>query len=301
MARQRNTAGANPLDGEIKDIAIELIDEPVHDVRKWISAEHIDNLARSLDAVGLIHEPIVTASNGRYEVVSGHCRMLAAKNLRWDTLRCKVVERDEVKRDFVKLHENLYRQDLSAVEKAGALARAKDRYNLIDEDLAAQFGMSRPWVTRVLNSLSWPEDLQRANVDGVLGFEVCDILRKITSDMHRTNLIRYAVEDGCTKRLAKTWFDEWLRNERIKEHMRAREEEVHDHPLISSDDELLESALDQQQLSVEQRLAGLRKACGLCGHHFSQDQLITWDLCPECIQYLYDQVNTRTHHVIADS
>lgn len=284
---------ANPLKGRIKDIDIELIDPPAHDVRKWISQEHINGLAASMQAVGLIHEPVVFELDGRYEVISGHCRLLAARTLEWPTLRCKIVDREEVKRDFVKLHENLYRQDLSAVEKAGALARAKDRYHMIDEDLATQFGMSRPWVTRILKAITWPPDLQQANTDGVLGFEVCSILAKVASDEHRTNLIRYAVEDGCTKRLAKIWFDEWLRNERIKENLRAREENIEDHPLITSDDELLEAALEQQTADVRDRFGALRKRCGLCGGEHPMDTLISWDLCPDCVQFLYNAVKDR--------
>ena len=286
-------AQAKPIEGEIKDIPIELIDEPKDDVREWISAEHIDSLAESLNAIGLIHEPVVVNKEGRYEIVSGHCRYLAARKLGWETLRCKIVKKGEVDQDFMKLHENMYRQDLSAVEKARAIAKVKEKYQFTDEEIAKQYGMSRPWVTRILHALKWPEDLQRANADGVLGFEVCDVLRKINDDNIRRQYIRYAVEDGCTKRLAVQWYNEWLRNERIKEQLRAREENLEDHPLIRSDDELLEDARAQQQAAINQRLGGLRKRCSLCGREFPMDQMITFDLCPDCVQWLYDNARKR--------
>jgi len=277
---------AHPIDGEILDVDMELIDEPTQDVRSYISAEHIDGLAESLQAIGLIHEPILTRTNGRFEIVSGHCRFLAARKLGWSTLRSKVVDREEVDREFMKLHENMYRQDLSAVEKAQALHINKTRFGLTDDDLARRFGHSRPWVTRILGALSWPEDLQQANADGVLGFEVCDVLRKIKSDDHRAMLIRYAVSDGCSKRLAHEWYNEWLRNERIKESLRAREQDPETSDLVRGDDELAEDARRQQLETVHRRVAAMRKRCNMCGGEHPMDSLLTWDLCGNCIGVL---------------
>ena len=287
---------AKPVKGRIKDIDIGLIDEPKNDVRSWISEEHINGLAESLRAVGLIHEPIVAEKDGRYEIISGHCRQLAALQLGWTTLRCKVVNSEEVEREFFKLHENLYRQDLSAIEKATALFETKARFKLTDEELSHRFGMSRPWVSRMLHSLTWPADIAQANLDGVLGYEVCDTLRKITNDQVRKQYTEYAVTDGCTKRLARQWYNEWLRNERIKENLRAREENLDGHPLITSDEQLLADAHAQQQATVRNQLGALRKTCGLCKHDFPLDQLITWDLCPDCIQYLYNQVGQHVNN-----
>jgi len=284
---------SKPVKGRIKDIDIRLIDEPKQDIREWIPQEHIDNLAESLRAVGLIHEPLVVEHDGRYEVISGHCRQLAAMQLGWEKLRCKVVNTEEVEQEFYKLHENLYRQNLTAVEKARALHRAKTRYQLKDDELAQRFGMSRPWVSRMIKALTWPEEIQRANLDGVLSFEVCDALAKIKSPEVLDRYIRYAVQDGCSKRLAKEWYREWLRNERLKENLRVREEDIKDHPLIASDDELVEKAREQQQQDVRQRTRGIMKACSLCGKAHPQDQLINWDLCPECVQFLYDQTQDR--------
>ena len=277
---------ANTVKGRIKEIPMELIDEPAHDVRAYITSEHITSLADSLRAIGLIHEPIVTERDGRYEIVSGHCRFLAARTLGWKTLRCKVVEREEVDREMMKLHENMYRQDLSAVEKARALKQIKDKFGFTDEDLAKKFGASRAWVTRILGALNWPEDLQEANADGVLGFEVCDVLRKVKDPNHRATLIRYAVEDGCTKRLAIQWYNEWLRNERIKEQLRAREQDTNSSPLVKSDEGLAEDARQQQILAVQQRVGVYRKRCNMCGGEFPMDSLVAWDLCPDCLGIL---------------
>jgi len=280
----------NPIPGTIEDVPMELIDEPSQDVRSYISEEHIKGLAESMQAVGLIHEPLAFRIKKRFEIVSGHCRFLAARSLGWDTLRCKVVSKDEVDREFMKLHENLFRQDLSAMEKAVALHVNKLRFNLTDDDLAAKFGHSRPWVTRILGALGWPEDLQEANSDGVLGFEVCDTLRKVKDPNYRATLIKYAVADGCSKRLAIQWYNEWLRNERIKENLAAREQNPDDSPLVRSDDELAEEALEQQRLSVRGKVAAMRKRCNVCGGDFPMDALLSWDLCPDCVLMLNDVI-----------
>lgn len=292
---------ARPLKGRIKDIPIELINEPAREARKWISSEHIESLAESLNAVGLLHEPIVTQIDGRYEIIAGHCRLLAAKTLHWTSLRCKIVVRKEAEADFIKLHENLYRQDVAVVEQAHFLQMIKDRYNLVDEELAVKVNRSRSWVTRILQAIKWPEDIQQANIDGVLPFETCDVLRKIKSEAYRANLIRYAIEDGCTKRLAQTWYKEWLRNERIKENLRVREEEITDHPLIASDDELLADAIAHQKQETVQRLAALKKRCNLCGTERLQETLVDWSLCADCVQVLYDTIQQKVSEELPPS
>ena len=281
---------AKPIPGVIMDVPMRLIDEPTQDVRHYISQEHIEGLAESLQAIGLIHEPLAVKLKGRYEIISGHCRFLAARTLKWTTLRCKIVDQAEVEREFMKLHENLFRQDLTAIEKATALHVNKLKFNLTDDDLARKFGHSRPWVTRILQALGWPEDLQEANRDGVLGFEVCDVLRKVLDPVHRATLTRYAVADGCSKRLANQWYDEWLRNKRIMDNLKAREQDTDSSPLVKSTDELAQDAYDQQQAALHSRVAAMKKRCNMCGGDHPMDSLLSWDLCEHCVGMLNDIV-----------
>jgi len=281
---------AKPILGDIVDIPIKLIDEPSQDVRQFISEEHIVSLAESMQAIGLIHEPLAVKIKGRFEIISGHCRFLAARSLNWTTLRCKVVDQEEVQREFMKLHENLFRQDLTAIEKATALHINKLKFGLTDDDLARQFGHSRPWVTRILGALGWPQDLQEANRDGVLGFEVCDVLRKVADPDHRATLTRYAVADGCSKRLAGQWYDEWLRNKRIMDNLKAREQDTEGSPLVKTTDELARDAYEQQQAALHSRVAAMRKRCNMCGGEHPMDSLLSWDLCEHCVGLLNDIV-----------
>jgi ParB/RepB/Spo0J family partition protein len=279
---------AKPIKGQLRDIPIGLIDPPKSDVREFISEDHILGLAESMRAIGLIHEPLVTAIEGRFEIVSGHCRLMAATKLGWPTLRCKVISREEVDREFMKLHENIFRQDLSAVEKARALFTNKVRFELTDEDLGRRFGLSRSGVTRLLGALKWPQDLIDANTDGVLGFEVCDVLRKIADKKYRAMLIGYAISDGCSKRLALTWYNEWLRNERLKEQLISRDQDPAQSPLIQSDEELLEDARRQQANTVQARVGAIRQRCSTCGGEYQLDAMIAWTLCMDCVGALSD-------------
>lgn len=288
--RKGPSAGA----GEIMEIPMEQIIEPTTDVRRWIPQEHIDSLAASLAAVGLIHEIVVVPRNGMYEIVSGHCRFLAAKKLGWETIRAKVIEAGEVDREFTKLHENMFRADLSPVEKAEFLAKIKDRYRLTDNEIAMWLGKSRAWVTRYLKANTWPEDVKDAVRDGIIGFEVAWELSKIPEAEYRHRLIEYATRDGCTRRLAKLWVEDYFRTKRAMEAIAQREME--ELPQETAEQLLDEARVKQLQLKEDLRQSHriLEYPCDVCQNHWGEDQLIYLRVCPDCVHLINNAIRPVT-------
>jgi len=207
--RKGPSAGA----GEIMEIPMEQIIEPTTDVRRWIPQEHIDSLAASLAAVGLIHEIVVVPRNGMYEIVSGHCRFLAAKKLGWETIRAKVIEAGEVDREFTKLHENM---------------------------------------------------------------------------------IEYATRDGCTRRLAKLWVEDYFRTKRAMEAIAQREME--ELPQETAEQLLDEARVKQLQLKEDLRQSHriLEYPCDVCQNHWGEDQLIYLRVCPDCVHLINNAIRPVT-------
>jgi len=276
--------------GEVREIPVEQIIEPTADVRAWIPDEHIESLAASIAAVGLIHEPTVVKRGDLYEIVSGHCRFLAIKRLGWKTIRVKIIDAAEVDRDFLKLHENMFRADISPVEKGEFLARIKERYSLTDEELAKRLGKSRAWVTRHLKTLVWPQDIKDAVRDGVIGFEVAWELAKIDDPDYRQRLIGYAVRDGCTRKLAKMWVEDYFRTKRAMEAIREQEAS---YAMEARKDELLERAR-MQQIAYQQQIEEAHRipevSCDLCSHKVREDTMTMFRLCPDCVHLLNNAI-----------
>lgn len=270
----------------IEDIPMDKIIEPTDDVRAWIPQEHIESLAASLAAVGLINEPTVVQRGDLYEIVTGHCRYLAAKRLGWETLRCKILDAAEVDREFTKLHENMFRADLTPIEKGEFLARIKQRYDLTDEELGRRLGKSRAWVTRHLRTLSWPEDIRDAVRDGAIGFEVAWELAKIDDPDYRQRLIMHAVRDGCTRKLAKLWVEDYFRTKRAMEAIHKQEAA---YAMEQAKDELLDRAVMQQIAHKELASEAHRipeVTCELCRNRVREDTTVLVRLCPDCVHLL---------------
>lgn len=287
-------AGPERAAGVIMEIPMDKIIPPREDVRTWIPDEHIQSLAASIAAVGLLHEIIVVPRGEFYEIISGHCRYLACKRLGWQTIRAKVLDATETEIAFQRLHENMFRADLSPVEKAQALAEIKNRYHLSDEDIARWLGKSRAWVQRHLRVLTYPEDVKRALGDGLISFEVAWELSQITDDVARSNLLRHAITDGATRKLAKMWREDW---ERTMRAMQALKPEI----LPETMEEVRQEFLERAQVMAEAERQAWAEAhtipkrkCDLCGEAFREDALVVLYACQDCLGVIQNAQASRT-------
>ncbi len=105
-------------------------------------------LENSLRYEGLIHSPVLLEkdrpnANGKYIIVAGSLRIMAAKTIGLQTIHCNVYAEKELEReDFLKIAiaENTKRENLRPVEIAEALKRIQDELDLTIDELAEDFG-----------------------------------------------------------------------------------------------------------------------------------------------------------------
>lgn len=94
----------------------------------------IDGLAGSLEEVGLLQPVAVARENGKYLLVAGHRRLLAARKAGWETVPVHVVDLDDVL--LGQYHENAFRKNLLPTEIV-------ELYRLIKDRLASPRGRPR--------------------------------------------------------------------------------------------------------------------------------------------------------------
>lgn len=129
--------------------------------RKAFSNEELEDLAKSIKSVGIIHPPTVRElGGGKYELVSGE-RRLRASRLAGLTSIPVVVKRASVRASAeAALIENIQRVDLNPLEIAYALKRLIEEYKLSQEDLANEIGKKRSTVANYLRLLTLPPAIQ---------------------------------------------------------------------------------------------------------------------------------------------
>jgi len=125
----------------------------------------VSELAASIQAVGII-EPLIVRSTGEdsYVLIAGERRLTAAKSVGLAEVPVIVRDLDDAKGYELALIDNLHRQDLSALDEAGAYRRLIKEFGYTQRSLAKLVGHSQPHISRRLSLLDLPEKV-RADLD----------------------------------------------------------------------------------------------------------------------------------------
>ncbi|MEE9464587.1 MAG: ParB/RepB/Spo0J family partition protein [Candidatus Neomarinimicrobiota bacterium] len=178
MAKQRLGRGLNaliptpddtqPVRGTQPNIAVDLIDPNPLQPRKEFGGEGMDDLVASIKSKGVLQPLTVRESaDGRYQLVAGERRLRAAKTAGLAEVPAYVlrVESDVEMMEYA-LIENIQREDLNPIEQAEAFALLNSKYDLKQEEIAEQVGISRPAVANLLRLLRLPGEIKESLIDG---------------------------------------------------------------------------------------------------------------------------------------
>jgi ParB family chromosome partitioning protein len=136
-------------ESSIMPIPIERIAPSPRNPRR--NLEHLDELAESIQAYGLL-QPIVVRERGDgcFEVVAGHRRLAAIQSLGWSAVPAIVRAADEGDAYLLALIENLQRDDLSPREEAEALEILVRERGMSTRQVAEAVKRSASYVSRRL-------------------------------------------------------------------------------------------------------------------------------------------------------
>ena len=146
----------------IQEISISDISVNPHQPRRHFSEEDIQELAGSIQKVGLIHPPLVRPLDmeGKYELISGERRFRAAQSI--GMIKIPVIIRNTTDHLSAEqaLVENIQRVDLNPIEIAKALKSLTEIFNLTQEELAERIGKKRSSLANYLRLLTLPKIIQ---------------------------------------------------------------------------------------------------------------------------------------------
>lgn len=195
-----------PKEENLKMVALKDIDEPAIAVRSSMNREKLDTLMRSIENVGLLQPVVLKKVGKRYEIIVGHRRLTAFMELKRDRIPARVFEGErEAKAEIAKLHENLEREDINALDEARFIFRINKKYDLNQGEIAKQIGRSEGYVSQRLAIMAAPQVVQDALEDGVISFSVARELAQIDDDIELNQLLHFAVENGITPNVARSW------------------------------------------------------------------------------------------------
>ncbi|MCB1159977.1 MAG: ParB/RepB/Spo0J family partition protein, partial [Leptospiraceae bacterium] len=138
------------LEGTIRKINISEI-KPAEIQPRLERLKGVEELAKSLEAEGLLQPIVVTREGGNYIIIAGERRYHAAKSLGWRDIECKILNRNAKEVYRLAVIENLQRENLSPYEEIEALHILKSHHKYTDESLGNLFGKSRSYMSELLS------------------------------------------------------------------------------------------------------------------------------------------------------
>ena len=192
--------GLSSLIGDVPKIAatnklsISDITRNKYQPRNYFNRERLEELTSSIKERGIIQPIIVRQSennNGKYEIVAGERRWLAAQNAGLHEVPVVVIEADSLKSLEFAIVENVQRHDLNPIEEAKGYQRLIDEFNYDQEKVSKFIGKSRSHITNCLRLLTLPKEvivlieegkLSQGHAKIIVGLDNCHLIAKKVID-----------------------------------------------------------------------------------------------------------------------
>jgi len=172
--------------------------------RRDIESGPLQELARSIESVGLIQPVIVRQVGEGYELIAGERRWRAAQLAGFTVIPAIVREASDIESLELALVENVVRQDLNAIDEAFALQVLLEDLGVTQEALAAQVGKSRSAIANKVRLLELSGPVQALLIDGSLTEGHGRALLGLRARGDQVRLARKAARQGMSVRAVET-------------------------------------------------------------------------------------------------
>ena len=139
--------------------------------RQNFSEEKLEELANSIRKNGII-QPIAVrprkSKEGKYEIVAGERRWLAAQRAGLHEIPVTVLDLSDVESLEVAIVENIQRDDLNPIEEAKGYKRLNQEFDYDHESISKLMSKSRSHISNTLRLLTLPKDVIAMLEEGTL-------------------------------------------------------------------------------------------------------------------------------------
>jgi ParB family transcriptional regulator, chromosome partitioning protein len=198
-----NAAQASHTNGDLHELAVDLITPNPDQPRTDISEEGVNELADSITKVGLLQPIIVRPLGDGYQIIAGERRWRASRLAGLERVPVRVLSTNEIESLELALIENLQRQDLNPIEEARGYRRLLTQHNMTQAELADKVSKSRSAITNALRLLDLPEDVQELVYGGKMSAGHARAVLSVPEEETRLKLAQKVVADGLSVREAE--------------------------------------------------------------------------------------------------
>jgi ParB family chromosome partitioning protein len=152
-------------------ISISDLNRNPYQPRQHFSVQKLEELAASIRKNGIIQPIAVRQSksgSGKYEIVAGERRWLAAQKAGLHEIPVTILELTDVESLEVAIVENIQRDDLNPIEEARGYQRLSEEFKYDHESISKLMSKSRSHISNTLRLLTLPTDIVSMIEEGSL-------------------------------------------------------------------------------------------------------------------------------------
>jgi|HubBroStandDraft_2_1064218.scaffolds.fasta_scaffold08164_3 ParB family chromosome partitioning protein len=194
------TSHSHQASGGPMEIDIDLIEPSPYQPRTRFREEALDELARSIQASGIIQPIVVRAIGHRYQLIAGERRWRAAQRAGLNKVSAIVRQVPDELALEMTLVENIQREDLNAIEQARAFERLMDEFQSTQEAVAERTGKDRTTVANAIRLLKLEPTIQDWIEEGKLTAGHGRALLAVPDSQLRMRYAQRAARGGLTVR-----------------------------------------------------------------------------------------------------
>ena len=156
---------------QLSSVSIGDLSRNPYQPRQNFSEEKLEELSNSIRKNGIIQPIAVRPSKsdpGRFEIVAGERRWLAAQRAGLHEIPVRVLDLSDVESLEVAIVENIQRDDLNPIEEAKGYKRLNEEFDYDHESISKLMSKSRSHISNTLRLLTLPSDVIAMLEEGTL-------------------------------------------------------------------------------------------------------------------------------------
>ena len=219
---------------EVNKVSISDLSRNPYQPRQIFNTIKLEELCNSIKKNGIIQPIAVRHSKtdlGKYEIVAGERRWLAAQRAGLHEIPVNILELSDVESLEVAIVENIQRDDLSPIEEARGYKRLSEEFKYDHESISKLMSKSRSHISNTLRLLTLPQDVISMLEEGSLTsgqarpliglLNASDIAEEIVSNNYSARKVEYLVKSKKGSKSIKSTYNANIVNvlERIEKKL----------------------------------------------------------------------------------
>jgi ParB family chromosome partitioning protein len=187
----------------VLEIPLDSLDANPYQTRTALDEESLQELAQSIQTMGLLEPIVVRASGGgRYQVIAGERRVKACYMAGVYKVPAVVRQVSDRQAAAMTVIENLVREDVNPMDQACGFRRLADEFELTQDEIAVWTGKSRPAIGNFLRLLQLPPRVQAMVRSGKLSLGHAKALLVLTD--HGPAVVLDFAQQAVSRSVRKT-------------------------------------------------------------------------------------------------